>query len=136
MPQSTQDTARYILDFDYRAITFYSAAFQGLRLSRISPRCSPTTPMMFPPLVWPTPRSLATTRGIFFNFYSSRYLDVSVPWVRFLDLWIQSRITVITAGLPHSETRGSVLIYQLPAAYRRLSRPSSPLSTKASIVCS
>jgi hypothetical protein len=29
------------------------------------------------------PRSLATTCGISVDFFSSRYLDVSVPWVRF-----------------------------------------------------
>ena len=36
-------------------------------------------------LVWADPRSLATTSGITFVFYSSRYLDVSVPWVCFLN---------------------------------------------------
>ena len=36
-------------------------------------------------LVWATPRSLATTNGITFVFFSSRYLDVSVPWVCFLN---------------------------------------------------
>ena len=36
-------------------------------------------------LVWAVPRSLATTSGITFVFYSSRYLDVSVPWVCFLN---------------------------------------------------
>ena len=32
-------------------------------------------------LVWAVPRSLAATEGITFVFFSSRYLDVSVPWV-------------------------------------------------------
>ena len=36
-------------------------------------------------LVWATPRSLATTNGITFVFFSSRYLDVSVPWVYLLN---------------------------------------------------
>ena len=36
-------------------------------------------------LVWAVPRSLATTSGITFVFYSSRYLDVSVPWVCLLN---------------------------------------------------
>jgi hypothetical protein len=31
--------------------------------------------------VWALPFSLATTRGITIVFSSSRYLDVSVPWV-------------------------------------------------------
>ena len=43
-------------------------------------------------LVWPLPRSLATTSGISFDFSSSPYLDVSVQAVPLLYLWIQYRI--------------------------------------------
>ena len=43
--------------------------------------------------VWADPRSLAATEGIAVAFYSSRYLDVSVPWVRFTALYIQAVIT-------------------------------------------
>ena len=32
-------------------------------------------------LVWANPFSLATTWGITIVFFSTRYLDVSVPWV-------------------------------------------------------
>ena len=32
-------------------------------------------------MVWAIPLSLAATDGITFVFFSSRYLDVSVPWV-------------------------------------------------------
>ena len=39
-------------------------------------------------------------------------------------------------GFPHSEISGSKLICQLPEAYRRLSRPSSPVIAKASTTCS
>ncbi len=38
-------------------------------------------------------------------------------------------------GFPHSEISGSKLICQLPEAYRRLSRPSSPVIAKASTIC-
>ena len=38
-------------------------------------------------------------------------------------------------GFPHSEIRGSKLVCQLPAAYRRLRRPSSPVIAKASTTC-
>ncbi len=38
-------------------------------------------------------------------------------------------------GFSHSEISGLKLIYQLTEAYRRLSRPSSPSTAKASIVC-
>ena len=36
---------------------------------------------------WPDPRSLATTNGVSIDVLSSRYLDVSVPWVRFKPLF-------------------------------------------------
>src|ERR1700682_217326 len=39
------------------------------------------------------------------------------------------------AGFPHSEICGSAPICRLPAAYRRLSRPSSPIIAKASTTC-
>jgi hypothetical protein len=32
---------------------------------------------------WPGPRSLVTTSGVSVDVLSSRYLDISVPWVRF-----------------------------------------------------
>ena len=41
---------------------------------------------------WAAPRSLAATRGISVDFFSSGYLDVSVPRVRLLTLCIQVRI--------------------------------------------
>ena len=39
------------------------------------------------------------------------------------------------AGFPHSEILGSKLACQLPEAYRRLQRPSSPVVAKASTSC-
>ena len=39
------------------------------------------------------------------------------------------------AGFPHSDTSGSKLICQLPEDFRRLTRPSSPPTAKASTVC-
>ena len=41
----------------------------------------------------------------------------------------------LAAGFPHSDIFGSKLTCQLPEAFRRLSRPSSPLTAKASTVC-
>ena len=41
----------------------------------------------------------------------------------------------LTVGFPHSEICGSKLVCQLPAAYRRLQRPSSPVIAKASTMC-
>ena len=74
-------------------------------------------------LVWASPRSLATTYGITFVFFSSAYLDVSVqrvcPPIGVLHLQC--------SGLPHSEIFGYSACVPLPEAYRSLSRPSSPL---------
>ena len=75
-----------------------------------------------------SPCSLATTNGITIVLFSSRYLDVSVPWVfpNKLVLCLQHR------GLPHSDIYGSQVICtspQLFAAYhvlRRLREPRHP----------
>ena len=47
-------------------------------------KCGPTTPGQHATPVWAVSFSLATTQEITFVFFSSRYLDVSVPWVGFL----------------------------------------------------
>ena len=78
------------------------------------------------------PSSLATTRGISVDFFSYGYLDVSVSHVRFVTI---ATMTHKCAGFPHSDISGSKFICQLPEAFRRLSRPSSPLIAKASTVC-
>ena len=55
-------------------------------------------------LVWANPRSLATTYGITFVFFSSAYLDVSVQRVC-------PPIGVLClqhSGLPHSDIYGSI----------------------------
>ena len=76
------------------------------------------------------PRSLATTRGISFDFSSSGYLDVSVPRVPFHKLWIHLWMTVVhTARFPHSEISGSKDICSSPkliAAYHVFLRPLVP----------
>src|SRR6476620_6982271 len=41
----------------------------------------------------------------------------------------------LTAGFPHSEICGSKCVCSLPAAYRKLLRPSSPVIAKASTMC-
>ena len=51
------------------------------------------------------------------------------------DLCIQSGIQHRCCGFPHSDICGSKLVCQLPAAFRRLPRPSSPVIAKASTMC-
>ena len=58
---------------------------------------------------WPGPGSLATTTGVSVDVLSSRYLDVSVPWVRLkppilfrslipsLDNWKSKTLTVLAS---------------------------------------
>ena len=95
------------------------------------------TPQVLLPMVWPLPLSLATTRGISVDFFSSRYLDVSVPEVPLIYLCIQYMIYGSSPYVfPHSEICGYNAHLQLPAAYRSLSRPSSAPDAKAFTLCS
>ena len=80
------------------------------------------------------PRSLGATCGVAVAFLSYSYLDVSVRCVRSTGLMHSDR-SHHSVGLPHSEIRGSQPSYRLLSAYRRFSRPSSPLNAKASIMC-
>ena len=81
-------------------------------------------------LVWALPLSLAATYGIDFSFSSSRYLDVSVPWV-YLHIPIYSVYDTwgFPCEFPHSEIFGSQCICHYPkliAAYHVLHRLLMP----------
>ena len=80
------------------------------------------------------PGSLATTSGISVDFCSYGYLDVSVHHVRSL-CPMYSDTSTLAGGFPHSDIFGSMLICQLPEAFRRLSRLSSLVIAKASTTC-
>src|SRR5690606_17652954 len=75
--------------------------------------------------VWAVPISLAATLGITLVFSSSAYLDVSVQRV-----CPPCGVTGLQpAGLPHSDTHGSMLVCSSPwifAAYRVLHRLWKP----------
>ena len=93
----------------------------------------PATPSVRRPSVWPLPSSLATTKGIEFSFFSSGYLDVSLPRVPLSKLWIHLLMPA------HYHRRVSPFGYlrikaylRLPEAFRSLSRPSSAISALAS----
>ena len=139
-----------IYDFAYGTITLCGVPFQKLPLSFFQLKIS-TTPNQKPKTrcqrtdiillsclwclvsdsVWAIPISLAATYGIDVSFFSCRYLDVSVPCVR-SSLPIHSVVCHLAVGFPHSEILGSTLVCQLPEAYRRLPRLSSPLDAKTS----
>ena len=84
----------------------------------------PTTPTgpRRTPWVWALPRSLATTCGITFVFFSCGYLDVSVPRVR-LPCGMVRLCSHRVAPFGHSGIKGYL---HLPRTSRSLSRPSSP----------
>ena len=84
----------------------------------------PTTPAAVASApVWPGPLSLATTRGISFDFSSSGYLDVSVPPVapRHRMCSGGGRRASSPGGFSHSETHGSCGHVPLAVDYRGLS---------------
>ena len=102
------------------------------RSSKLLRRCVSPQPQRINPLVWPLPRSLATTCGISVDVSSSPYLDVSVqavPRVRLFDsthaTWI---LSMWVAPFGNLRINGYLL---LPEAYRSLSRPSSAPDAKA-----
>ena len=90
------------------------------------------TPQVLLPVVWPTPRSLATTSGISVDVFSSPYLDVSVqavplPWL-FDSPWDDG--VLLRRIAPFRNPRISAYL-RLPVAYRSLSRLSSAPGAKA-----
>ena len=118
--------------FAYRTLTVSGRASHPVRLY-FEVLISVRTPAVLLLPVWPLPISLATTFGITFVFFSSGYLDVSVPRVPLRILSIHIRITrLYPCGVPsfgYLRITGYLL---LPATFRSLSRPSSAPCTKAS----
>ena len=96
------------------------------------------TPQILLPAVLPAPLSLATTRGISVDFFSSGYLDVSVPRVPHVTLWIHVTFHGSSPwGFPHSEICGSKLICsspQLIAACRVLHRLLMPRHSPCALI--
>ena len=90
------------------------------------------TPEVFLPLVWPLPRSLATTSGISVDVFSSPYLDVSVQAVPSVYLWIQYTVTGLDSSRvsPFGNPRVDGC-FRLTVAFRRSLRPSSAPGAKA-----
>ena len=106
------------------AFPYHSAR---LLCRRVSPQ-----PQRINPLVWPLPRSLATTSGISVDFSSSPYLDVSVQAVPHLRLFDSTQADrVLLCRVSPFGNPGIEAYVQLPQAYRSLSRPSSAPDAKA-----
>ena len=89
--------------------------------------------------VWASALSLAATREISVDFSSSGYLDVSVPRVPHITLWIHVMLTeVCSAGFPHSDISGSMDICSSPklfAAYHVFHRLLVPRHPPCALSC-
>ena len=95
-------------------------------------RCVSPQPQRINPLVWPLPRSLATTSGISVDFSSSPYLDVSVQAVPHVHLFDSMHVTGVLLQWVSPFGNLRIIGYLLlPEAYRSLSRPSSAPDAKA-----
>ena len=115
----------------YGAFTLCCRPFQGVRLrSRVLNAV--LQPHRACPVVWANPLSLAATDGIDFSFSSSRYLDVSVPWVRIGYSGIRTRLTA-PPDFSQSSTPYSLLVPRHPPhalnSLARLLTPSRRVAT-------
>ncbi len=116
----------------YGAITHSGVAFQTTSFTYLQI----TTWVLQPPGnnvtgIWAISRSLVTTRKISFDFFSTRYLDISVPRVSFVSPMNSARdIPTHRYGLPHSDISGSTVVCTFPkliAACHVLHRLFAPM---------
>ena len=121
-----------ISPFAYETLTPFGASSHTLRLDYVLLVAVQTPEVLLPP-VWPLPLSLATTRRISVDVFSSPYLDVSVQAVPPIHLCIQCMVTGFYSGRvsPFGYPRFTAC-FRLPVAFRRSLRPSSAPSAKAS----
>ena len=117
--------------FAYGSLTLCGRPSHAVQLAFVDLDASPY-PREQCPLVWPPPRSLATTSGISVDVFSCPYLDVSVQGVPYVRLFYSTHVDAV---LPHRVSPfGNLRInayVPLPVAYRSLSRPSSAPDAKA-----
>ena len=122
--------------FMYGAFTLFGWLSQNhsIKLAESIMRSEPQDARI---LVWPLSISLAATLEIDVSFFSSGYLDVSVPRVPlhmlWIHIWMHRVLPMRVSPFRHPRLSGYLL---LPAAFRSLSRLSSAPSAKASALCS
>ena len=102
MSRRTQDPTRLSSDFMYGACTLCGWPFNAIPLSSDIASLWSYYPKIF--LVWAPPISLAATLGITVVFFSSGYLDVSVPRVA-LSWPMYSAMDDISLDMPDSSIR-------------------------------
>ena len=126
------------LNFAYGIFTLSDQISQNCSAIDSSTLCSPQ-PRGARTTVWALSISLAATLEIEVSFFSSGYLDVSVPPVPFHTLWIGVWILdVYSSGFPHSEISGSKDICSSPkliAAYHVFHRLLVPRHPPYALTC-
>ncbi len=105
MSGGTLDPVQDKFVFGYVALTLCGGPSHALLLTNLS-LLTVRTPVILLPQVWPPPLSLATTRGISVDVFSSSYLDVSVQAVPLIQLF-GSLYDTLKGGFPHSDISGS-----------------------------
>ena len=132
----TQELPRVSLDFGYGDFTLYVGTFQILHLSIEIPRRGPTTPETSLRFGLIRFRSPLLTESILFLFLRLLRCFTS-PGIANSLLCIQRETTRYDPGqvTPFGNLRVKAYL-PLSEAYRSLSRPSSPVGTKASTICS
>ena len=137
----TQGTARVLSVFGYGSFTLWGAAFHPLHLTVRIPYRSPTTPGSKLP-------------GLGSSVFARHYLRNHARFLllRLLRCFTSAGIANFVLPSPLKGLQTKTIVYYhnqvipfgnlrikvylpLPEAYRSLSRPSSPFSTKASTVC-
>ena len=104
--------------FTYGALTLCGWPSQTIQLDSSDHDASPNPRNTEVLLVWPFPRSLATTCGISVDVFSCPYLDVSVQGVPLIQLFIHYMIhRYCLCVLPHSDISGSKLICSSPKLF-------------------
>ena len=128
-------TPLYAFHFAYGGLTLCARPFHAGSAMNGFDSWRPAPPRF--PVVWALPCSLAATWGIDVSFFSSGYLDVSVPRVAFsmAILFAIGYLRIATGEFPHSEICGYNGCLRLAATFRSLPRPSSAPSAKASAPC-
>ena len=99
---------------EYETVTLYGRSFQNVPLIEPSPTSWSYNPVKAETsTVWALPRSLAATKRISFDYFSSGYLDVSVPQVpsSYSLVWVTE---LHSAGFPHSDIYGSMVACTSP----------------------
>src|ERR1700758_4371413 len=120
------------------------------RIARVPPYSSSLTGLWFRlqgyHLLWPDFPDCSTTTAGLLPFRSPLLREsrlISIPPVTEMfqftgfasNTYVFSVGYLLRGGFPHSEIAGSKLVCQLADTYRRLPRPSSPSTAKASAIC-